>query len=257
MARKQKDPPAPPSKAYLVSFGDTMTALLAFFIVLNSFAKEQTGANMHTGTGSFVNAVSSSGLPGSFSGKRSNLTVEKKDAAPVYAFGDPDQVQDHQKRLGPDEDPDDNPIKDRQTDEFKRFLTQMSKEFEVVEQAPTKKQIVLDSFEKFERQKGDRAYFPMKEQAIRVASEAITKLLNGDYEIDVVVWAKMPSRLAMKEAMEKSLAIQNQIDNAFLLSKSQRSRLTFSAKPWLFSDAKRPKMSFVLSRMDNGVALRK
>ena len=31
-------------RAYLVSYGDTMTALLAFLIVLYTFAKEQTGA---------------------------------------------------------------------------------------------------------------------------------------------------------------------------------------------------------------------
>ena len=51
MARKKKLP-EPPSKAYLISFGDTMTALLAFFIVLNSLAQEQTGAKLHAGTGS-------------------------------------------------------------------------------------------------------------------------------------------------------------------------------------------------------------
>ena len=91
MSRKKKAPPAPPSKAYLVSFGDTMTALLAFFIVLNSFAKDQTGANMHSGTGSFVNAVSSIGLPGVSPGNRSHLVVEKKAAAPIYAVSDPDK----------------------------------------------------------------------------------------------------------------------------------------------------------------------
>ena len=54
MAKKQKRVPSGPSNAYLVSFGDTMTALLAFFIVLNSLATEQTGANLYSGTGSFV-----------------------------------------------------------------------------------------------------------------------------------------------------------------------------------------------------------
>ena len=52
MARKQKAPGAGPNMAYLMSFGDTMTTLLAFFIVLNSLAKEQTGAKLYAGTGS-------------------------------------------------------------------------------------------------------------------------------------------------------------------------------------------------------------
>ena len=71
MVKKKKTPPAAPSKAYLISFGDTMTALLAFFIVINSLAREQTGANLYTGTGSFVNAMNASGLPGRFETKGS------------------------------------------------------------------------------------------------------------------------------------------------------------------------------------------
>lgn len=251
MSRKKKDPPAPPSKAYLVSFGDTMTALLAFFIVLNSFAKEQTGANMHTGTGSFFNAVSSSGLPGGNFGDRSRMMSQRKQPSPVYAFSDPDQTRDHYEQLGPDEDADLQRIIDRQADEFKRYLNNISKQFDVLEQRPTQTQIVLDSFEQFERQNDSTPYQPLKENAIQVASEAITKLLNGDYEVEVVIWANMPSSLAMQKAMERSFAAQEQIDSLFLLSVKQRSRLSFSAKPWLFSDAKRPKLSFILSQMDS------
>ena len=127
----------------------------------------------------------------------------------------------------------------------------MSKQFDVLEQRPTQTQIVLDSFEQFERQNDSTPYQPLKENAIQVASEAITKLLNGDYEVEVVIWANMPSSLAMQKAMERSFAAQEQIDSLFLLSVKQRSRLSFSAKPWLFSDAKRPKLSFILSQMDS------
>ncbi|MCA9059275.1 MAG: hypothetical protein KDA85_12285, partial [Planctomycetaceae bacterium] len=40
MGKRCTCPSFGPSQAYLLSFGDTMTALLAFFIVLNSLAKE-------------------------------------------------------------------------------------------------------------------------------------------------------------------------------------------------------------------------
>ena len=50
MARK-KEPDKGPSQAYLISFGDTMTTLLAFFIVLCSMAEDQTGANLYSGNG--------------------------------------------------------------------------------------------------------------------------------------------------------------------------------------------------------------
>ena len=250
MSRKKKAPPSKPSKAYLVSFGDTMTALLAFFIVLNSFAKDQTGANMHSGTGSFVNAVSSIGLPGQAPGKRSNQVLEKKAPAPLYAVRDPNEDKSSQSRLGPDSDVDTQRIIDRQTDNFKRFLTEMNRQFEVQEEQPTRSQIVFDSFEKLARQDGGKPVPPLQENAIQIASEAIGQLRRDEYELEVVVWATMPSKLSMHRAMQTAVQIQEQIDRSFNLAPAQRVRLTTSAKPWLFVDAKRPKISFVLSRMD-------
>ena len=250
MSRKQKPPPSKPSKAYLVSFGDTMTALLAFFIVLNSFAKDQTGANMHSGTGSFVNAMSTSGLPGEYPGDRSNLVFQKKAPAPIYAVADPNEDPESRKTLGPDSDPDEKRIIDRQTDNFKRFLSEMNRQHEVHEQLPTRSQVVMDSFENLEKQKGSNPPPPLRTNAIQIASEAIGQLTRDDFELEIVVWAKMPSRLAMKRAMDTAFAIQKQIDKSFSISPAQRARLSTSAKPWLFTDAKRPRVSFVLSRMD-------
>ena len=75
--RKRK-PSSKPSKSYMISFGDTMTAMLAFFIVLNTLAKEQTGADLHTGTGSFIAAVNSMGLPGMMTSSSSKHILQKK-----------------------------------------------------------------------------------------------------------------------------------------------------------------------------------
>jgi len=250
MSRKKKEPSKPPSKAYLVSFGDTMTALLAFFIVLNSFAKEQTGANMYTGTGSFVNAAKSIGVPGSAPGDRTSVLVAKEAPMPVYAFADPDEEKDHSDRLGDDKDPDSKRIIDRQSDNFKRFLTQLNEQFVVDEMPPTKSQIVFDSFEQLHLARNVNPYFPLKENAIEIAAEAIAQLQQKNFELEIVVWATMPSRIAMLHAMDKAAGIESQLDNAFLLEDDQRARLSVSGKPWLFSDAKRPKVSFILSRLD-------
>ncbi len=250
MSRKVKPPPAKPSKAYLVSFGDTMTALLAFFIVLNSFAKDQTGANMHSGTGSFVNAVSSIGLPGQRPGKRSQLVVTKTAPAPLYAVSDPNEDRESRNRLGPDSDVDQKRVIDRQSDNFKRFLSEMNRQHTVEEQLPTRSQIVLDSFENLAKHKGEDLTKPLKQNAIQIASEAIGQLTRDDFELEIVVWATMPSRNAMKSSMETAMAIQKQIDRSFSLSPAQRSRMSTSAKPWLFVDTTRPRVSFILSRMD-------
>ena len=252
MARKKPLPSFPPSKAYLVSFGDTMTALLAFFIVLNSFAKDQTGANMHSGTGSFINAISSIGLPGQFPGDRTHLINPKQAPAPIYAVGDPEDEQHYSERLGPDSEPDSGRIIDRQTENFKRFLSEMSRQFQIDEKMPTRSQIVFDSFEKLRKPGGAVPYQPLLPNAILITSETIGRLFfQPELELEIVVWATQPSRASMKRAMETAVAIQNQVDSSFSLTTEQRSRISVSAKPWLFTDAIRPKISFVLSRMDN------
>ena len=251
MARKPKPPPEKPSKAYLVSFGDTMTALLAFFIVLNSFSKEQTGANMYSGTGSFMNAVSGVGIAGHSVGDKSRLVVAKKAPSPIYAVPSDKDRSDTQKALGPDSNPDDERIIDRQTENFKRFLTKINRSFAVQETAPTRTQIVFDSFEKFNiKQPEVTDYFPLKKDAIRIASEAIMKLTANDYKLEVIVWANMPGQKPLLKAMDLAIDVQDQIDAMFILTPEQRSRLQVSAKPWLFSDAIRPKLSFAISHLD-------
>lgn len=255
MSRKKKHPPNPPSKAYLVSFGDTMTALLAFFIVLNSFAEDQTGANMHSGTGSFVNAISSIGLPGLKPGKRTHLMTQKKSPAPLYAIKTPEDKQDVPGRLGPDSDPDQKRVIDRQTDEFKRFLAEIGRQHQIKEQYPTKKQIVLDSFEKLQKERiGKKSesgkWRPLQKHAVEIASEAIGQLGRDDFELEIVVWAPIPSSISINRTIGTAAAIEKQIDESFLLHPTQQKRITYSAKPWLFVDAKRPKVSFILSRLD-------
>ncbi|MEQ8768573.1 MAG: flagellar motor protein MotB [Planctomycetota bacterium] len=59
--------PAKPSKIlvpqYMVSFGDMMTNILTFFILLCSFAKQQEAGLMHDGVGSFKDELGRAGVP--------------------------------------------------------------------------------------------------------------------------------------------------------------------------------------------------
>ena len=242
MARKEKAPDAGPSKAYLVSFGDTMTALLAFFIVLNSLAKEQTGANMYNGTGSFVTAFAKSGTPGGMTGNRSRDMIQQTQQSSVYALAgnldknvDPDNV-------GPDEDGHRERIADRDKEQFQKFLAEIEKKFGLNSEPPIRNQVVFDSFSSFNRKTGS-----LSPHALQLASETIPKLRKGDTKLEIVLWATMPSKRIIDKTLEKSLLVKKQIEESYWLKPQEKQKIRYTVKPWLFSDAKRPIISFVIS----------
>ncbi len=243
MSRKEKKPESKPSKAYLVSFGDTMTALLAFFIVLNSLAKDQTGANLYTVTGSFVNAIKSIGVSGEYKGDRSNLAFEKEAPAPLYLVRSEDEESENNK--GPDDRDDAQRIINRQVEQFKRFLGEMARQSEVVESPPVKSRIVLDSWERFEE---DRKNI-LGSNSIQLVTEAIAQLTNKNVEIELVFWADMPGERSLIKSIGNAAAAEQQVDRLFRLTPEQRGRIQFSTKPWLFVDSKRPIMSVVIAKL--------
>lgn len=245
MSRKVKPPPKKPSKAYLVSFGDTMTALLAFFIVLNSFAKDQTGAQMHSGTGSFLKAMKKTGSAGSNFGTRSDQSIERVAQTPIYAVPVNDPQRQNSKR-GPDDQDDMQRVINRQADDFQRFLNEMEYRYSLNSETPTESQIVFDSFERLAADPQS----VLGSKAIQLASDAIGQLSDEAFELEIIVWANMPSERALRKANEYALLIEQFIDSRFKFNTGQRKRLLVSAQPWLFVDAARPKLSFVVSRLE-------
>lgn len=69
MAKKKEIEPKKGAPAYMVSFGDMMTLILCFFILLVSMAQERNFGMMAKGVGSFIVAVQSHGLNGIMSGQ--------------------------------------------------------------------------------------------------------------------------------------------------------------------------------------------
>ena len=233
MAKKKKLEPSVPSKAYLVSFGDTMTALLAFFIVLNSLAKEQTGANMYAGTGSFVSAFSSSGSPGDFTGNRSREVIQQNVQKPVYALAENrDQNEQH---VGPDDTDENQRIVDRDQEQFQKFLTEIEQKFGLQNHLPIKNQTVFDSFEPWDRSTGS-----MSMHAVQLLSESVANLRQQDVSIEVIIWATMPSKGDLQRQLTKSVDLRSQVERMFWLKPNEKARIRYRVKPWLFADARRP-----------------
>lgn len=69
MGRKFVEERKPGPPAYMVSFGDMMTLILTFFILLVSMATERRPGLLAEGLGSFVVALESHGMPGIMSGE--------------------------------------------------------------------------------------------------------------------------------------------------------------------------------------------
>lgn len=247
MAKKKKLEPSVPSKAYLVSFGDTMTALLAFFIVLNSLAKEQTGANMYSGTGSFAKAFAGSGVPGGLDTNRSSETIKRKDPKPVYAL--PDSQRQDEEGAGPDESISKDRVIQREHEDFQRFLQKMSEQLNLETLPEITDQIACDSFHPIFT-KDDKLSPP----TLQLLSESIAKIRQPNVRLEVIVWAKVPSKENLDMQLEETRKLRQQVEKVFWLKPDQKSRIVYRAKPWLFADAKRPRITVIYSKTSNSNA---
>ena len=54
----------PDANAWMVSYADMATILLAMFIVLSTFSQDQTGITLYHGTGSFKKSLKNFGMRG-------------------------------------------------------------------------------------------------------------------------------------------------------------------------------------------------
>ena len=243
MARKQKPPDAPPSKAYLMSFGDTMTTLLAFFIILCSLAEEQTGANLHTGTGSFAKTLTTAGMPGDFSGEGTSRPVAKDFTSPLYLAADLDDNPPAKDPTGPDED---NGLRvvDREAEEYQRFLNELERVSSVENLPEVEGEVEFDLFNNIS---SDPPY--LSEPYKKALQRVLPVLRKNTHQVEIVVWATTPSPSAWTRAARQASGMMNEMAAASKLKPEQRSRMSAVGQPWLFSDVKRPVASIVVRKI--------
>ncbi len=222
-----------------------MTALLAFFIVINSMAQEQTGANLYAGTGSFVSAVNSIGISGNAPVPNSKQVVPKTAPMPIYALAENmDKNPDAPQGLGPDEENDNERKIDREKENFQRFLHEVDRTFGLKKKPSLVDQVVFDSFELF---KEDGTGL-LSDHAIQLGSELFPSLRDEKKSIEIIVWATMPSPVIINKHLKMSVDIRKEIESKFWIKPDVKDRIRYTVKPWLFSDAKRPVISFVVGQ---------
>lgn len=244
MARKKSTESFGPSQAYIVSFGDMMTALLAFFIVLCSLAEEQTGANLHAGTGSFVRVLNGFGLPGAFSTGTSSRAVSLQQPGPLYIVGADGEQSDNEAK-GPDQNDNGLRVIDREQEQLQRFVNEMNRLSKVGELPKVAGEVTFDFFESFG---ASGPLLPKKFDRIMVQLVPLFK--DPSYRVDVIVWATTPGPSAWSRATRQSTMVAQEIAAKCGLSAEQRVRLQSSGKPWLHSDAKRPVFSIIVRRVE-------
>ncbi len=246
MVKRKKIAPTGASNAYLISFGDTMTALLAFFIVLNSLAYEQTGANLYSGTGSFVVSLRAIGLPGQFTKRASQNPFQKEQAGPLYIVADRDSTPSADSGSGPDDDPNKLRVVDREKDMLRRFLIEMDGLVEVKSLPKSTGQIVFDFFEPLKQDS------PMVDQnATDVFRQAMVRAGHSGFRIDIIVWAATPGISSWRRATTQARELREDLLNRLSVPEGLRDSVTATGKPWFFSDEKRPRYSFGVWKLAN------
>lgn len=243
MGRKKK-PESGPNNGYLISFGDTMTALLAFFIVMNSLATDQTGANLYDGTGSFIDVSDGKGVPGLFVSGRSTYPSQMHQAAPIYIVGDEDDSDVDNRSTGPDDTDEESIVKDFEEDQLQRFLLQMQEDNSVVPQDSITGEVAFDLLKALPRTGEDIFVEELREQMVALSPA----LRRPGFEMQIQVWATTPAPSAWMRAADQAEELQRRIPEFLQLTGKDRLKIKATASPWHTADLKRPSVSLLVRK---------
>ena len=245
MSRRKRKPPSKPSNGYLISFGDTMTAMLAFFIVLNTLAEEQTGANLHAGSGSFVTAISSMGLPGMFSGSAGKRVQTMPHAAPKYMVNEGESDEDLGK--GPDDEDNGLRVLDREAENLQRMIVELEQQFDVGGVTLESRSVAFDLFEPLGKKSGKR----LPSSAKRVLAQVAGQLRRPGYRLEIKLWSPTPSVTAMARTTRAAAEVADEVRGFLKGYDEQLESMRATASLWSWSDEKRPVMTILVARDTN------
>ena len=222
-----------------------MTALLAFFIVLNSLASVQTGAALYSGTGSFVQVGDSMGVSGLFPMGRSPYPVQMDQPSPLYIVSDDEEEASDTAANGPDENGEASHVQDREQDDLERFLLDMEKLHNAKAQKGITGEVAFDRMRPLPHD-GDPMDDVMQQQLLKFAPI----LRRAGYELEIRVWATTPAPSAWLRAATQASRIHAAALTFLKLRSDQAPKLTATASPWHSSTIQRPAVSFLLRRVE-------
>jgi hypothetical protein len=227
------------SLAWMVSYADMATILLAMFIVLSSLSKDQTGLTLYKGTGSFDKAMKSFGMPGLM--PNSARMIWQSNSGPAYTFAQPAEWK---KNDAPDPAAAPRVIDDEE-ERFQHFLSEISQAMPVEKLPRATGQAAVDLFEPL-----DRNAPHLKEIHRKSILPLLPLLRQKQIQIEVVVWAPMPVDSALIRCSTQATQIVESLANDARLSADERSRLIGVSQCWRYRDIRRPVISYVVTRTE-------
>jgi flagellar motor protein MotB len=224
----------PDSLAWMMSYADMATILLAMFIVLSTFAKDQTGISLYYGTGSFNAAIASFGVPGLMANSSQVISLNAPE---------PHAAKDRSASSLPEAAAE--RVIDGEVENFQRFLGEIDRHFKTARLPRTAGQTALDFYEKINKKP------PYLSDVQREQLAPLLPLLrqNG-YRMQVVVWAGTPRDSATSRAADEAADVVEELATGAGLDAAARRRLTAVGQSWYFRDVQRPVMSVVVTRTD-------
>lgn len=218
-----------------------MTALLAFFIVLNSLANEQTGLNLYSGTGSFIRATDTLGVPGIFREGRSRHPVQLDESSPLYLVEDEQPLDRHGD--GPDPENDSLFLRDREQEDFERLLNELERLH-----TPIGEEVTLGEVS-FDRHHALPVQPPHLDQSLQVLlAELRPDLVRGHTQLELIVWTPTPAEAAWQRSASMASVIAQEAAAFLQLDEQSRTRLMGSSRTWGSSTRKRPVLTVVVRK---------
>jgi flagellar motor protein MotB len=226
------------ANAWMISYADMATILLAMFIVLSTLGKDQTGISLYYGTGSFKQAMKNFGLPGLYS--NSSQVVPLKSSGTAYPTDAPfrDDGQDPTGR-----------IIDGEQEYLQHFLTELSRAFATTKRDRTSGQCSLDVYEALPK---TAPYFTGKTR--EVVMPLLPLLRRGNYRLQVVIWAPMPNESTVQRAAGQAQQLVAEIVAAAELDPALQERLVAVGQTWRYRDVPRPILSVVVTKSEPPMA---
>jgi Membrane MotB of proton-channel complex MotA/MotB len=240
----------PDSLAWMMSYADMATILLAMFIVLSTFAKDQTGISLYYGTGSFQAAIASFGVPGLMA--QSSTVVPLNAPGPQHTLAsqgssevgpEPSIALDKDASGAPQTTPD--RVIDGEQENFQRFLGEMDRHFKTAKLPRTAGQTALDFYEKLGKQP---PYVTALQQ--EQLAPLLPLLRQNGYRMQVIVWAGIPRDTATSRAAEEAADVADELAASAGLDATARRRLIAVGQSWPYRDVLRPAMSVVVTRTE-------